>query len=237
MCWLCKCPTAPVCPLHCELHGRNTLHSAKVTCQMHKGHYRQAQVSRLEPRQLVAPSNVVRTLLQTQTTECEHSSLEPAQDPRTQLNHCLKSSPLSVQDTWNLKGRENLLLHPTPNTIRPLRHQPSFHEYHNNTNNTDTNLTMPAYDQKKKKDGQIEAPGLTQKEKDAHRRLKGPPPCNEPAKQDPHVERKPWKMAEVGPKRRRMSTTRGFSRRGITSARGRRGSRGYAVKGIWVGVL
>lgn len=53
---------------------------------------------------------------------------------------------------------------------------------------------MPAYDQKKKKDGQIEAPGLTQKEKDA-RRLKGPPQYNEPAKQDPHVERKPRKMA------------------------------------------
>lgn len=165
---------------------------------MHKGHHRQAQVSRLEPRQLVAPSNVVRTLLQTQgiwTTECKHSSLEPAQDPRTQLNHYLKSSPLSVQDTGHLKGRENLLLHPTPTTIRPLRHQPSFHGYHNNTNNTDTNFTMPAYDQKKKKDGQIESPGLTQKEKDARRRLKGPPQYNEPAKQDPHVERKPRKMA------------------------------------------
>lgn len=201
MCWPCKCPTAPVGPLHCELHGRNALHRAKVTCQMHKGDHRQAQVSRLEPRQLVAPSNVVRTLLQTQgiwTTECKHSSLEPAQDPRTQLNHCLKSSPLSVQDTWHLKGRENLLLHPTPTTIRPLRHQPSFHEYHNNTNNTDTNFTMPAYDQKKKKDGQIESPGLTQKEKDARRRLKGrPPPSQRTASVQRTGEARPPRRAQA----------------------------------------
>lgn len=54
---------------------------------------------------------------------------------------------------------------------------------------------MSAYDQKKKQDGQIELPGLTQKEKDARRRLKRPSQYNEPAKPDSYVERKPRKTA------------------------------------------
>lgn len=52
---------------------------------------------------------------------------------------------------------------------------------------------MSAYDQKKKKDGQIELPGLTQKEKKVGRRLKGPPQYSEPVKPDSYVERKPRK--------------------------------------------
>lgn len=79
-----------------------------------------------------------------------------------------------------------------------------------------------AYDQKKKKDGRIELPGLTQKEKDARRRLKGLPQYNEPVKPDSYVERKPRKTAGSRSKRKADEYYEGVQSTGYYEKKGQK---------------